>query len=138
MLKEVAGSTPAGTSTVAGSRMPEGEWGVDAQPQAVEDSRKSPHFSLGESELFRQVVDRYAGLGEIRDVVISDLRRLIEWDRAQRREGLETGDDGYRRAIASVLARVGELEQRDARTLYRIVCHDVVIAIRGMLDRETP
>lgn len=43
--KDVAGSTPAGASTVAGSRMPEGEWGVGAQPQAVEDSRNAPLMS---------------------------------------------------------------------------------------------
>lgn len=41
--QEVAGSTPAVASTVGGSRMPPGEWGVD--PAAKQVGRKSDHFS---------------------------------------------------------------------------------------------
>lgn len=51
-IKDVAGSSPAGTSTVAGSRMPEGEGGLGAQPQEVEDSRKSPQFSQRACQYF--------------------------------------------------------------------------------------
>lgn len=45
--QDVAGSTPAGVSTVAGSQMPEGEWGVDpaATRATAEVSRKSAHYS---------------------------------------------------------------------------------------------
>lgn len=45
-VKEVAGSTPAVVSTVAGSQMPEGERGVDPANKRVtaEDSRKNDHY----------------------------------------------------------------------------------------------
>jgi hypothetical protein len=45
-VKEVAGSTPAVVSTVAGSQMPEGERGVDPADKraTAEDSRKSDHY----------------------------------------------------------------------------------------------
>lgn len=39
-----------------------------------------------DSELFRQLVKRYAELGESEDVVRSDLRRIVEWARADERE----------------------------------------------------
>jgi hypothetical protein len=47
----------------------------------IESNAINKSNAVEDSELFRQLVDRYTSLGEIRSVVESDLRRLIEWAR---------------------------------------------------------